>query len=167
MVTTSLQDKLTGALIGLARATDGNEHLISSASTAVIVKSLSAMLTGDAPLEALLEQVEREKRKMVPDCFLCANPCGKNSDYDMRQLQNEQEVVRSLKTLLLFGIRSMAVCAQQAAGLGLHEDAVDRFFYKALIIIGMDDWEAEALLPIVAEMGEMTRKCTVLLAQKM
>ena len=35
---------MTGALIGLARATDGNEHLISQASTAVIVEGLSATL---------------------------------------------------------------------------------------------------------------------------
>lgn len=158
----SKQDRLTGALIGLARATDGNEHLISPSSTAVIVNSLSAMLTEDFSLDALLEQVEQEKRKMVPDCFLCANPCGKNSDYDLRQLQNEQEDVRELKYLLLHGIRSLALCAR----LGHHDDAVDRFFYKALILIGMEGWEADALLPFVAEMGELTQRCTALLAAK-
>lgn len=162
----SKQDRLTGALIGLARATDGNEHLIRPSSTAVIVNCLSAMLTEDFPPEILLEQVEQEKRKMVPDCFLCANPCGKNSDYDLRQLQNTPEEVRDLKYLLLHGSRSLALCAQQAARLGHHDDAVDRFFYKVLILIGMEGWEADALLPFVAEMGEMAQRCTALLTAK-
>ena len=43
--TAEIQDQLTGALIGLARATDGNEHLISQSSTAVIVEGLFATLT--------------------------------------------------------------------------------------------------------------------------
>lgn len=163
----ALQDKLTGALIGLARATDGNEHLISESSTAVIVESLFATLTNvnfdDRALESLLERVEKEKRKMVPDCFTCASPCGKNNDYDMENLWNADEAIRSLKSLLLFGIRGVAAYAHHAAVLGCHDDAVDRFFYKALIAIGMDDWDVDSLMPIVLEAGEIGLKSALLL----
>lgn len=165
--TAALQDQLTGALIGLARSTDGNEHLISSSSTAVIVESLFATLTNvnfdNDALTALLERVKEEKRKMVPDCFTCASPCGKNNDFDMGQLWNAQEDIRSLKSLILFGIRGMAAYAYHAAVLGYHEQDVDNFFYKALIAIGMDEYGMDELLPIVMEVGAVNLKCMALL----
>lgn len=167
--TAELQDRLTGALIGLARATDGNEHLISRSATAVIVEGLFATLTNvnfdNDALSALLNRVEAEKKKMVPDCFTCASPCGKNNDYDMNLLWNAGEDIRSLKSLILFGIRGMAAYAYHAAVLGYHNDTVDRFFYKALIAIGMEDFGMEELLPIVMEVGEVNLKCMALLDQ--
>ena len=165
--TAEIQDQLTGRLIGLARATDGNEHLISESATAVIVESLFATLTNvnfdNAALERLMDRVEEEKRKMVPDCFTCASPCGKNNDYDINWLWNADEDIRSLKSLILFGIRGMAAYAYHAAVLGYHDDTVDRFFYKALIAVGMDDFGMNELLPIVMEVGEVNLKCMALL----
>ena len=165
--TAELQDKLTGALIGLARATEGNEHLISTSSTAVIVESLFATLTNvnfdNVALEKLMGRVEEEKRKMVPDCFTCASPCGRNNDYEMGKLWNADEDIRSLKSLILFGIRGMAAYAYHAAVLGYHDEAVDRFFYKALIAVGMDEFGMEELLPIVMEVGEVNLKCMAML----
>ena len=165
--TAQIQDQLTGALIGLARATDGNEHLISETSTAVIVESLFATLTNvnfdNAALEKLLGRVEAEKKKMVPDCLVCGSPCGKTDDYDMENLWNADEDIRSLKSLILFGIRGVAAYAYHAAVLGYHESAVDRFFYKALTAIGMDAWGMEELLPIVLEVGEVNLKCMAML----
>lgn len=153
--TVQLQDRLTGALIGLARATDGNEHLISPSSTAVIAACLPATRPGAEPdaaeLEALLKQVEQEKRKMVPGCFVCAAPCGKTSDYDVARLQSAPEEIRRLKGLLLSGIRDLAACPHR-------DDAADRFFYKALVVIGMEDYEAEDLRPILQEAGEWNRR---------
>lgn len=162
---TRFSDKLTGALIGLARATDGNGHLITPASTAVVVESLAATLTKEDPdtLTALYRRIEEEKRRMVPDCFACASPCGKNNAYDMENLWNTVAEIRSLKCLLLLGIRGMAVSARRAAVLGRHDEEVDRFFYKALIVIGMDDFGVEELLPIVMEMGNVNLRCMALL----
>ena len=165
--TAQLQDKLTGALIGLARATDGNEHLISPSSTAVIVESLFATLSNvnfdNAALTGLLKRVEEEKRKMVPDCFSCAAPCGKNNDFDMDRLWNAEEDIRSLKSLILFGIRGMAAYAYHAAVLGYRDETVNAFFYKALIAIGIEDFSLEDLLPIVLEVGEVNLKCMAML----
>ena len=167
--TAALQDKLTGALIGLARTTDGNEHLIRPSSTAVVVEGLFATLTNvnfdNDALRQLLDRVEEEKRKLVPDCFTCAAPCGKNNDYDMKQLWEADEDIRSLKSLILFGIRGVAAYAYHAAVLGYHDDTVDRFFYKALIAMGMEDFGMEELLPIVLEVGEVNLKCMAMLDQ--
>lgn len=165
--TAELQDKLTGALIGLARATDGNKHLISASTTDVIVECLFATLTNvnfdNGALATFLNRVEEEKRKMVPDCFACTHSCGKNNDYDMGGLWNANEDIRSLKSLILFGIRGIAAYAYHSAVLGYHDDTVDRFFYKALIAIGMEHFGMEELLPIVMEVGEVNLKCMALL----
>ena len=167
--TAQLQDELTGALIGLAHATDGNEHLISKSSTEVIVESLFATLTNvnfdNTALEKLMLRVAEEKQKMVPDCFTCASPCGKNNDYDMNNLWTAHEDIRSLKSLILFGIRGVAAYAYHAAVLGYHDKDVEDFFYKALIAIGMDDYGMADLLPIVMEVGEVNLKCMAMLDQ--
>ena len=47
------QDKLIGALIGLARPTDGNEHLISPTSTTAIAAGLKALSSGETGACAL------------------------------------------------------------------------------------------------------------------
>ena len=79
--TAELQDKLTGALIGLARATEGNEHVVSNSTAAVIVEGLFATLTNvnfdNDSLLAIMERVDIEKRKLVPECYKCASSCGK------------------------------------------------------------------------------------------
>lgn len=162
-------DKLIGALIGIARATDGNEHLISPSSTAVIVESLAALAaeTGfdTAAQNAFCRRVEDEKRNMVPDCFLCACPCGKNSDYPMENLWNAEPEIRECKCRILQTLRGIAVQAHAAALLGHHDEAVDRFFYKALFAVGMDDWTEKELQPIALEAGQMDLRAGALLAR--
>lgn len=165
--TSNLQDRLTGSLIGIARAADGNEHLISNSTTALVVEALFAtsanVHSNNDDFHELLNRASEEKRKMVPDCFLCANPCGRTSNYDMNLLWNAQEDIRNLKCLILFGIRGMAAYVYRAALLGHHDEDVERFFYKALAVIGMDDWGTEDLLPVVMELGKMNLKCMLLL----
>lgn len=158
-----MQDMLTGALIGLARATDGNEHLINPAATAVIVDGLASAFDPSADYAGLLGRVEEVKRSMVPDCFLCASPCGKNNAYNMEQLLNEEEDVRNLKHLLLLGIRGMALFAREAAALSCRDDQVDRFFYKALIVIGLEGFSKDDFLPILSDLGNVNQKCLELL----
>ncbi len=165
--TAELQDRLTGALIGLARATENNEHLTSDSTAAVVVESLFATLTNvnfdDKRFYRLLERVDGEKRRLVPDCFACTSQCGRNNEYDMNHLWNADEDIRSLKSLILFGIRGVAAYAYHAAVLGYKDESIHRFLYKALFAIGMDDWSMDDLLPIVLEVGEVNLKCMALL----
>lgn len=161
-----LRNRLIGALIGLARAVDGSEHLITESSTQLIIEGLAATLANggtDAELEALIQRAEAEKRQMVPNCFTCAMPCGRTSDYDMAKLWNAEAQIRDLKSGILSGIGSVAAYAHQAAVLGCHDADVDRFIYKALFAIGMDDWGESEFRPIITEMDELSRKCMTLL----
>ena len=166
--TAQLQDQLTGALVGLARATQGNEHLITADTDSLIMEGLFATLTNvnfnDETLAALIDRVEAERKRLIPNCFSCTSSCGRNENYDMRLLWNADEDIRSLKSLILFGIRGVAAYAYHATVLGYRDEEVNKFFYKALFAIGMQDWGMD-LLPIVMEVGAVNLKCMALLDQ--
>lgn len=158
-----LRCKLIGALIGLARATEGNDHLLTPTTGALTVEALAHVHLDEGALQDLLDRVGREKQKLVPECSRCACPCGRTNDYDLSRLQNAGEEVRSLKCLILLGIRGIAAYAWQAEAMGFRDEEIHRFLYKGLFAVGMEDWGAEELLPILPEVGEMTRKATALL----
>ncbi len=164
-----LQDQLTGALIGLARATEGNAHLVGVATDKLVEKALFATLTNvnfsEESILALINEVAAEKNRLVSQCEACASACGRNDDYDMATLWGAQEDVRSLKSLLLFGIRGIAAYAYHARVLGYADRAISDFLYDALFAIGMDDWGAEELLPLVMKAGEVNLSCMALLDQ--
>ncbi|MGN0335217.1 MAG: hydroxylamine reductase [Lachnospiraceae bacterium] len=164
--TAKLQDELTGALIGLARAIDGKEEHMTDKTDQIVIEGLFATLTNvnfnNETITELLEKTHAAKEEIVPDCSGCTNLCGKNEDYHMDLLWEADEDIRSLKSLILFGIRGMAAYAYHAKVLGYEEKAVNRFFYKALFAIGMD-WGMEELLPVVMEVGEINLKCMELL----
>lgn len=164
--TAALQDRLTGALIGIARASNGNEHLLTKEINSLVIESLFATLTNvnfdNDSLNVLLTRAEQAKKSMVPDCFACASSCGRTDDYDMSMLWNAEEDTRSLKSLILFGIRGIAAYAYHAAVLGYHSEVVENFLYKALFVIG-EDMTMEELLPVVLEVGEVNLQCMALL----
>ena len=164
-----LQDKLTGALIGLARATENNEHLVVDSTNQLFLEGLFATLTNvnfdHERIYRLLDWTEVEKRRMVSNCYTCTCPCGRNEDYDMENLWNAEEDSRSLRSLILFGIRGVAAYAYHAWLLGYKDEQIYKFIRKALFAVGRDDWGMDLLLPIVMEVGEVNLKCMALLDQ--
>ena len=165
--TARLQDELTGALIGLARATFGNEHQVDENTHRLVMEGLFTTVTNvnfnNETITALIEKVEDEKKCLVPACSACASACGRNDNYDMQNLWNADEDIRSLKSLILFGIRGVAAYAYHAAVLGYTDGTIGNFFCKALFAVGENDWGMEELLPIVMEVGEVNLKCMELL----
>lgn len=165
--TAELQDQLTGALIGLARATEGNEELVTSETHKLVLEALFTTITNvnfnNETIATLIDRVKAEKERLVPRCFGCSSACGRNDDYDMQRLWNADEDIRSLKSLILFGIRGVAAYAYHAAVLGYTDESINNFFFKALFAIGMDDWGMGELLTIVLEVGEINLKCMALL----
>ncbi len=158
-----LQDRLTGALIGLAHAVIGNEELVNEQTHQLVREALIANVNcSNETIEKLLEQIAAEKLRVVPRCSICDHPCGRNDDYDMSLMWNAQEDIRSLKSLLLFGIRGMATYACRAAALGYTDAAVDAFFLHALDVLG-NEWAPESLLSIVVKVGEINLRCIELL----
>lgn len=162
--TAKLQDELTGALIGLARACANNPK--TEDTDRLILEGLFTTVTNvsfnDETLTQLIERVHAEKGRVVPGCAFCTSRCGNTDDYDMNRLWNAQEDIRSLKSLILFGIRGMAAYAYHAMVLGYTSEEVNSFFYKALFVLA-EDWGMEELLPVVMETGKVNLACMQLL----
>ena len=162
--TANLQDELTGALIGLARTCSNQTP--TKETTKLIIEGLFTTVTNvnfnDLTIENLIKRVREEKMHLAPNCLTCGAPCGHNDEYDMKKLWEEKEEIRSLKSLILFGIRGIAAYAYHALVLGYTDEAVNDFFYKALFVIG-EDWTEEEYLNIVMETGAVNLKCMEML----
>lgn len=160
-----LQDKLTGALVGLARATEGAVS-VTEQTYRVIIEGLFMTLTNvNFDEEAIKQQislVHREKENLVPQCGSCKAPCGRSEDYNLEELWDANENIRSLKSMILFGLRGMAAYAYHATVLGYTDTEVNHFFCEGLFRIGQD-LTVEELLPIVLKVGEVNLKCMALL----
>ena len=81
---------------------------------------------------------------------------------DMNQLWGDNEDIRSLKSLILFGLRGMAAYAHHARMLGKTDPEVNAFFYTALAAIG-EEHTADELLALTLETGNVNLKCMALL----
>ena len=162
--TAALQDELTGALIGLAKAC-GNK-LKTDNTTRIIIEGLFTTIENvnfnNEILKEMIAKVRAEKKIIAPNCSCCASPCGNTDEYNMKQLWNAEEEILSLKSLILFGIREIAAYAYQALVLGYEDENVNDFFYKALSIISYD-LDKKYLLPVVSEVEEVKLKCMELL----
>lgn len=147
-----LQNKLLGELIGLVRVTDGNAHLVSPEATQILVDGLHTIAKAPEQIGQMLSAVDAQKRLMVPDCYLCANPCGKNAAYNMHLLDQEEPKLRKIKTAMLSAAADIAVALHS----GISSDkAAQEYLYKALILIGMDGYTATELLPFLQEGTEI------------
>lgn len=162
--TAKLQDELTGALIGLAKSCWNNPK--TENTDRMIIEGLFTTITNvnfnDAVLEEMIAKVKAEKQRIVPDCSSCQNPCGNTDDYNMNLMWEDNEDIRSLKSLILFGIRGMAAYAYHAMVLGYVSEEVNEFLYKALPTLSYD-LGMEDLLPVVMEVGEKNLICMELL----
>ncbi|MDD4571488.1 MAG: hydroxylamine reductase [Clostridia bacterium] len=151
--TAKLQDKLTGALIALAKGVKENQN--TPAMNKLVMEGLFTTVTNvsfdDVSIGALFAKAETLK----PDKTI--------ANYDMEKIWQGDEDIRSLKSLILFGIRGMAAYAYHADVLGYSDAEVNAFFYKALKMIGDENLGLNELLPAVLETGEINLKCMALL----
>lgn len=164
--TANLQDELTGVLIGLSRATIGNKNRPTSETDKIMIEGLFTTITNvsfdDEAIKRQIEKTEVEKSKLVPRCSDCSTTCNRNDNYDMKDLWNDNEDIRSLKSLILFGLRGMAAYAYHAMVLGYTDKDVNEFFYEGLIAVG-GDLSIDELLGLVMKTGEINLKCMELL----
>lgn len=162
--TAALQDELTGALIGLARACVNAGQ--TERTDELILEGLFATVTNvsfdNERIRELTNRVNEEKARLAPGCAACASPCGNTDAFDMNRIWEAQEDVRSLKSLILFGIRGMSAYAWHARVLERTNPEVNAFFYKALYALA-EDWGMDELLPIVMEVGKVNLACMELL----
>lgn len=160
----ALQDELTGALIGLARTVDAQEETPEE-TWQLLIDGLFMTVTNvnfdvDS-IREMIEEVHRQKNLMASDGEKTANAV---CDYDLKKLWTADEDIRSLKSLILFGMRGMAAYTHHAAMLGYQDPDVNHFFAEGLSAIG-EDRKADELLALVLKTGEINLKCMALLDQ--
>ena len=168
-MTAKLQDTLTGALIALANTTacsnkNSNHSLSASLVDEInhlILEGLFTTITNvnfdDASIKDLTARIHTATAKT-------ADACNGSivSDYDMNNIWNANEDIRSLKSLILFGVRGMAAYAYHAMTLGYTDASLNQFFLTALDSLSKD-WGMNELLPIVMEVGRFNLTCMELL----
>ncbi len=154
--TAKLQDTLTGALIGLARAVTANKS--TEDSDVVILDGLFTTITNvnfdDERIEDLIKKVNEVKNTVSNG--------NSYDDFDITTVWDGDTDIRSLKSLILFGLRGMSAYAHHAYALDYKDNEVMAMFYKGLNAIG-DDLASDVLLPLVLEVGKVNLKCMELL----
>ncbi len=153
--TANYQDEIVGALIGLARAAkDGNPTIKTDE---LIIRGLFTTLTNvnfdDVSIKKIKTEIEKEKGRVSADKF---------DDYDMKDIWDAHQDIRSLKSLILFGIKGMSAYAYHAYVLGKSDEVIFGFLRAALYSLG-EDLTTDELLKIVLKTGEVNYKCLELL----
>lgn len=150
--TANLQDKVIGKAIALAKAAGDKA---SSADKKLIIDCLFLTITNvnfdNAAIDKWNGKLD-EARKAYPLV----------EEMDMQTLWTDNEDIRSLKSLILFGLKGMAAYAHHAATLGYSDNAVTDFFVKGLAAIA-DEKSADELLGLVLETGKVNLACMELL----
>ena len=145
--TANLQDELISNIICLANCDEVNDK-----NTELIIKSLFTTVTNvnfdDDSIQELINKVNNE----IKECNFDINSLWREKDEDKR----------SLKSLILFGLKGMAAYAYHARILGYKNKEIDSFFYKALKVISQNK-NNEELLSFVLEVGKMNLECMKLL----
>ena len=158
-----LQDSLTGELVGLARVAVSGAA--TSATHKIVIDSLISTATNvnfnSESLRRQIEAVKEEKAKLIRQNGSISARSDSDT-YDVARLWESNQDLRSLKSLLLFGLRGMAAYAHHAYVLGKTDEMVNGFFYKGLAAVG-DDKTAEELLALVMELGSVNLKCMEML----
>lgn len=76
---------------------------------------------------------------------------------------NPNEDIRSLKELLLYGLKGMAAYADHAFILGKEDEKVSSFFYKGLAALTDDTLSADDLIALIMEFGKVNLTCMEIL----
>lgn len=151
----TLQDKLTGALITLAVRT--NDTALSEETSAIFEKGLFTTVTNvnfsDTDINKTILMVEKHQEKLFGNI---------EPEFDMQTIWHANEDIRSLKSLILFGMRGMAAYACHARVLGYTSKEVDSFLQKGLASISLES-NPDELLKLVLETGKANLACMELL----
>ena len=154
------QDELTGALIGLARTCQAAGK-VGERTYELVVNGLFTCVTNvnfnEFSVRALIVEVHAEAAAVAAAVAASAG-CDVQPDYDMARMWGADEDIRSLKSLVLFGIRGTAAYAYHARVLGKHDEAVDAFFVEALAALA-EPGSVDSLLPLVLKVGEVNLSC--------
>ena len=89
--------KIVSSLIGLSRAIEGNEDLLTKDTKLLYVKSLKENIN----INEAIKEIETAKRNLIPDCYICQAKCGKNENYDFNLVINGEATCSNEKINIL------------------------------------------------------------------
>ena len=141
--TAAAQDRLTGALISYAGQLVGEGRAPAPEQALLLMEGLFTTITNvnfnNSTIKAIKTEVEQEKHRISSEKF---------EDYSMPEIWDGNADIRSLKSLVLFGLKGMAAYAYHARVLGKTCREVDQFFYEALYHLGEDEPQDLSLIHI-------------------
>ena len=145
--TSNLQDELISKLIELANCSNKNDEI-----TQILIDGLFITITNvNFDNKSIKEYIKNVEKHI--DC---------NFKFNISSVWDCDDDLRSLKSLVLFGLKGIAAYAHQARVLGYKDEAVDDFFYEALKSIARD-LSIDDLFNLVLKTGEINLKCMELL----
>lgn len=145
--TANLQDALTSSLIELANSNEPTEEV-----TKALIDGLFATITN----------VNFDNESIMNITKMVSNLIKRPNVFDINTVWSCNEDIRSLKSLILFGIKGMAAYAEHAWILGYKNKEVNNFFYEALQAISKD-LSKDELISLVLKAGEINLKCMKML----
>ncbi len=147
------QDRLTGALIALAKTAGRSSGFVNETTNELIIDGLFSTVTNvnfdlDS-INALIDRVHEERDRLAKEGNVEAA-----EDFNMKAIWEDSETTRSVKSLILFGIRGCAAYASHARLLGKSDAEVNAFFRAALEMLSIPG-TMMSLLPLALKVGEV------------
>ena len=137
--TAHIQDEIISSLIKLAQTSEPNDEV-----TKTIIDGLFATITNT-------NFDNNSLKKMI-----------EHPNFDLQEIWHGEDDIRSLKSLILFGLKGMAAYAHHAWVLGYKDKEVNNFFYEGLSAIPKN-LSTDELTSLVLKTGEVNLKCMELL----
>lgn len=155
--TANLQDLLISHLIKIAELCEGNAP--TSATTRFMIEGLFTTITNvsfnNETLQELINKAEVIEKNLADTYSLNLENYPL---FEMKNLWEDNEDIRSLKSLILFGVKGIAAYAFHALMLNYTDQQVDDFFFESLRAVGSNQ-SMDTLLPLVLKTGEVNYKC--------
>lgn len=143
----NLQDKLTSSVIELANC--GN---INDENTKLIIDGLFTTITNVNFDNKSIENLTEKFKNRISCDF----------KFDVKDIWDCSEDLRSLKSLILFGLKGMAAYAYHAWILGYKSEEVNNFFYETLKELAKET-SSDELIKLILKVGRINLKCMELL----
>ena len=119
-------------LLVLPGASEGNEELLTADTGRLVADTLVTLdeeSISSPVFEYLMKSIRKEKSRLVPNCALCAIPCGRTADYVASQLKDNPDDMKAAKT------RILRLCTEMSKRKGYYIGRV----MMCLAQIGIDD----------------------------
>ncbi len=161
-----LQDELLSSLIGLAVNVSESDKEIGLYTDNLILEGLYTTATGvcfdPARIRFLTSSIREENLKLSSRYPMYNKAYSKFFAMDISSIWYGDINERSLKSMILFGLKGMASYAYQAKELGYSDRAVTDFIYRALTAVATES-NLEKLMRIAMDTGKMNYRCMGLL----